>query len=333
MKMPTKYLAAGAVLVVLGAVFYLLNWKQAQSQPEKLVIADGQQAAFALLYIARDKGLFREQGLEVEFRHFTLGRDALQDAIAGNSDVATVFELPFVRQVFGGQRIAAVSTLHTSTDNTQIIAKKSSGIRAPADLVGKRIGVVKGTNSEFLFYTYLQSQGLSFREVVRVDITPEQFQNFPTDKSLDVVVVWNPYLAQLKAQLGDDATVFVSELYQEYSLLVGKQENLQRKQKAVVRLLEALVRAKEFYDNGANRDEVNRIVQGSVPGTTVESVAESFKNVHVTMKLNNVMLANLEREGHWLQQQENLAAPVPNFRDFIFDAPLRSVKPEEVTVF
>src|SRR5512133_41430 len=113
----------------------------------RLVVATVRQPATSLFFAAQATGCFAEQGIQVEERTFELGRDALDLLRTGPADAAISYETPLLRAAFTDQRLRALTTLHTSTRNTRLVARRGSGIRDFEDLAGKRIGAAAGTNA------------------------------------------------------------------------------------------------------------------------------------------------------------------------------------------
>ena len=159
----TNNKAIPILLFFLGiSVTAFVVYKQYSNAPSTyhLTIADASQPVFSLLYIAQERGFIREEGVEVLLRPFTSGRDALQDALDGHSDIATSYETPVVLQSLKGEQLSIVSSLHFSNKNTSMLAHKSSGIEKPSHLVGKTIAIPKNTNAEFFLNMFLASEGI-----------------------------------------------------------------------------------------------------------------------------------------------------------------------------
>ena len=98
-------------LTISFAAFVISERNSDQIQIPRLTIADASQPVFSLLYIADERGFFGEEGVEVIFRPFTSGRDALQDTLDGHSDLATSYETPVVLQSLKGEKLSIVSSL------------------------------------------------------------------------------------------------------------------------------------------------------------------------------------------------------------------------------
>jgi len=330
-----KFLIVFTVIIVFLTGGYFVMQKNISKTPktiEKITIADAHYQSFGLVYIALQNGYFKDEGLEVRFNTFKVGRDALADAVAGNSDIATVFEAPFVRQIYEGQDLSIISSLHKSTRGTAVLALKKKGIQSVQNLKGKKIAVTKGTNGEFFLYSLLTSQGMRVEDVKLFDTAPSDMQKVLTDGSVDAVATFNPFLSIIQnAFPREEIITFNSEVYTENSVLAGKTEVVKNKKEAFTRLLKALVRAEDFYKS--NREESIQAIAKSLVNTPETTIRNIWPDYTLSLNLDNVLLTVLNREGQWFKDNGIYKTEVPDFRNAIFTEYLKSVKPEAVTIY
>ncbi len=329
--MPKKTLPVLIVFLVLiaGVAFWLRLAPGLKT--ETLVIADASQPMFALLYIADAKGYLREEGLNVTYKSFTSGRDALNSAISGEADIATVFETPIVQQYAKGKKIGVVSTLHHSSLNTALVFHTNRGIKTPSDLAGKTIAVTKNTNGEFFLNLFLTSNSIKESEVTLVNTKPQEMVNVLKDGAVDAVATWNPHVANAIHSFGaGKVKTFYSDIYTEMSFLAGQREVIVRKQEAVTRLLKAIIRAEAFLRD--NNEQAFQLVIKRFPGGSETIIRKMWNNFTAEAMLNNVMLSIFKQEAEWFRKIGKLKTHLPDFRDVIMPEYLAKLKPESVTV-
>jgi NitT/TauT family transport system substrate-binding protein len=88
----------------------------------------------------------------------------------------------------------------------EILARRSAGITAPADLRGKRIGTFPRTSSEYFLITELAHYGIPEDEVEIVPFIPElAVSQALIDAEVDAISIWEPATQHAKEGLGDDA--------------------------------------------------------------------------------------------------------------------------------
>jgi NitT/TauT family transport system substrate-binding protein len=299
--------------------------------PESISIAEASQPVFALLYLAEEKGFFREENLEVKFTAFTSGRDALNYAIDGRADLATAHEMPVVIKAYENVELGIITTLHSSTKNTGLVARKDRGILGPSDLKGKRIGLTKNTHSEFFLGLLLQSEGIDYGAATIVDIPPAQMVAALAEGRVDAVVTWNPHFhAAEKALPPDQSVTMFSDLYTERSVLAGRRGVITQKAEAITRLLRATVKAERFYSEHAH--DALDLVAKRWGKSAEESVRDAWSGFQAETKLDNVLLKIMEDAAQWLRNSGKYSSMPPDVRNTFFIHYLKTVQPESVTI-
>jgi len=152
-------ISIAVILIVVVAGFV---WWRGTSTPapkytgpvEKITLAAYPDYAYPV-YIAKEKGFFAEQGLDVTIKSFEAGRLAMDALLKNEADIATAADFVFVSDSFIYDDIRALGTVTTSETTHEVIARKDRGIDNIADLEGKKIGVTKKTSGEYFLGTFL----------------------------------------------------------------------------------------------------------------------------------------------------------------------------------
>lgn len=326
-----KRAALVGVIVLAAVAAGCFRSEQRPGPPLKLSVAEASQSVFALLYVADAKGFLKEAGLDVTFHSFRTGRDALASVLDGKSDLATVFETPVVIRIYEGQPLAIVSTLHSSTRYTRLIARRDRGITTPADLKGKRIGTTRNTNTEYFLSVVLATEGVAADSVTRVQVEPAAFGTALLGGDVDALVVFPPYFSALRQALGERAAIFHSDAYVETSMLVGTRATVTARPEAMVRLLRAITRAQDFVERHPE-DSIRIVIDRLAGKVDADSVRETWPNVRPEAKLDHMLLAGMTLEANWLRDSGRFSGPIPDFGAAIVAEPLRAVRPQAVTL-
>jgi NitT/TauT family transport system substrate-binding protein len=220
---------------------------------------------FAPFYVAKERGYFREEGLDVEFRQGfetdvlkLLGTGALNFGVVGGD------ELMIARSQ--GVPIVYVTTWFQKYPIT-VVALEGANIRTAADLKGRTIGIPGRFGATYVgLRALLDSAGLKESDVQLREIGFTQVQALTT-KQVDAVVGYaNNEPVQLRA-LGQAITTI--NVYDAVDLvangLVTDEKTLKENPELVRSVSRAMVRG--IQDVVANPDEAVSLCIPYIPGS------------------------------------------------------------------
>jgi NitT/TauT family transport system substrate-binding protein len=164
---------------------------------DTIKIAHSTWVGYGPLYIARDKGFFKNNGVDVDLivmddpkeRFPTLIADRIQ-MIASTVDTA----LLYLKKPTDFQYDVAIDD---SDGGDGIVAVKD--IKTIADLKGRRVGVNEGSVSEFYLNVLLTKAGLNESDLQTVNMTAADAGGAFVAKRVDAAVTWEPWLSRGKA--------------------------------------------------------------------------------------------------------------------------------------
>ena len=120
------------------------------------------------LLVEPEKGFFKSQGVELTYLPGAGGGDAIRNLLSGQADVAFTDPGSFFMALDKGEKLVAIYDIYPQ-NVFNVVSLKSSGIRKPADLKGKKIGVyslASGTRQNLL--VMLHQAGLKESDVTIV---------------------------------------------------------------------------------------------------------------------------------------------------------------------
>ena len=106
-------------------------------------------------------------------------------------------EYTFVDKAFKKENISVIGNID-KFETTYLIGRKDKGIENISDLKGKKIGLTRGTLSEFYLGRFLDLHGMSFQDVTLVDLPSTQYVQALTNGSVDALVASKKYKDQIK---------------------------------------------------------------------------------------------------------------------------------------
>src|ERR1700694_2696965 len=173
-------------------------------------ISSSTWTGYAIIYLANSKGIWKNHGLDVNFKTVEDPNDRFIAMAAGRLEGMATTVDTFARQQSAGVPAGEIFPIDASVGGDGILASKS--IKTVADLKGKTIAVNQGSVSEFFLAQVLQKNGLSLKDVKEQNMkSGEAGAAFVAGRG-DGAVTWEPWLTKAKART-DGHVLVSSKLY------------------------------------------------------------------------------------------------------------------------
>ena len=177
-------------------------------------IASSTWTGYALIYLANAKGIWKQHGLDVNFKDVEDPNDRFIALTAGRLEGMASTVDAFARQQSNGVPAIEVFPIDASVGGDGILAKNT--IQTVADLKGKTVAVNQGSVSEWFLAQVLKDKGLSLSDVKEQNMKSGEAGAAFVASKVDVAVTWEPWLS--KAKVRQDGHVLVSS--KEYPDLI-----------------------------------------------------------------------------------------------------------------
>ena len=133
---------------------------------EEINVRVGDQAAFFLVKTAVEKGFFDEEfskdNIKIDSEVFVNMGPAIIEAMgAGDVDLSIVGIFPVVNAVNSGNPITMLSSGNYTEDGFRLVAGPETGVKAMAELDGKKLGVAFGAAEHQIVLALLEKYGLT----------------------------------------------------------------------------------------------------------------------------------------------------------------------------
>ena len=282
------------------------------------------------IYVAQDSGYFIQEHLQLETVRFASGREALQAALSGTVDGAVVYSTPVVVAALSGEDVVVLTLLHRADGLTGVAVHPGARIQTAAQLRGHRVGVTPGTSSQLALDVLLAEGGLSPADVQVVEGSQTQLQALLARGEVDAASLWVPNLFIATRPDRANASLVVSEIYSELSMLGGLRKHVEAHRTEFQRLLRALERAQTRV-----RDEPGLVfstLRGRFPELTDENLRLIAGRSRFELGLSNLLLSSLRQEAAWLEERGLPRTSRVRLRDIPLLGPLDEVAPEAITL-
>jgi len=221
----------------------------------------------AYVYVAQEKGYFDQAGLDVTITPGTGSVDVLKLVAGGRAQFGiadfTATAITIAKEKLPVTMIAAIQQRSLAA----IVSLEGSGISAPGDLVGKKIGDQPGSTNQVMFPVYAKAAGIDPAQVQFVPSAPPALPQLLAAGQVDGIgqfVVGKPLIEA--AAKGRKAVVLpygdlVPDLYG--NALVTSPDLVRNKGELAQRFMTALLRGLEYSIE--HPDELGQILKKYQP--------------------------------------------------------------------
>lgn len=282
-----------------------------------VVLAQNPVPHSALPIIAKRKGFFEQEGLDVAVKEFTTGKLCFDAMLGGGAHFSTVAETPLMHAGFSDQPVCVVATIMTSSETLKIVARRDKGIEEPADLKGKTVGTFKGGNAEYFLAQFLKKNGMTMQDLRVTFMQPPELIAAITRGDLAALSMWEPHAHNAQRAIGENAIVFAdSELYVETFNIVVMRKFADEKGGLVERFLRALQRAEQFLK--ADQDAAKEVLVGSI-AIQRDVLDHIWPYFRLELTLDATLVDMMTKEAHFAIESGARApgTPIPDYRKMV----------------
>lgn len=239
------------------------------------------------LWVALDKGLFKENGADVEVKGvFKAGPEIMTAFAAGELDMAYVGEAPSTTAVANkAARVVVVAQVNTE-GSALVVAKKNAGINNLNDLQGKTVAVPgHSTVQDFLLRRALQGRGLAPKKVNIIVLKPPEMIGALRIGQIDAFIAWEPYPSKADTMSVGRNLATSKAMWPGHPccVLVTDQEFIDGHPEMVTAVVKSHIRATDYIHR--NPDEAVKIGV-KYTGMDEATVRQAMQNVNYTYELS-----------------------------------------------
>ncbi|HEY0820896.1 MAG TPA: NrtA/SsuA/CpmA family ABC transporter substrate-binding protein [Rhizobacter sp.] len=267
------------------------------ARAEPLVLAASRGPVSAAVYVAQDRGFFEREGVAVQLRDCSSGRQCLELMRQGQADLATAAELAVVLASFKRHDLAIVCTVSTSSHQIKLVVRRSSGVGGAEGVKGRRVGYVAASSSQYFLDTWVTFHGIDPRDMTQVPLEPDALVDALRLGRVDAVAVWEPQASRAISALGPDALVLPNpRVYTQHFLVVTERPRLQGRSAEVGHLLRALVKAERFIAERPHEAAAALQARLQVDAATARA---QLKEHDYRIRLDQSLISTMEEQARW----------------------------------
>jgi ABC-type nitrate/sulfonate/bicarbonate transport system substrate-binding protein len=307
-----RTLGAGAVILATPRA------SRGQSPLAKMSLFTG-TIHFGNVIVAQEKGFFGKEGLPVEITSFSTGTAASEAFQAGRGNTIASGDQPALRLWVRGAGVGicpVASYGHISV----VVARK--GINTPADLRGKKVGILLGSTSDYFARLYLASGHVDPKDVDLINLQAAEMVTGIVGGDIDAFVGFQPFGTRaVQASSGVHIVTTGEKYFTEWLMTSATPEYAKRNVAELVAYVRGVNAASQWCNQ--NREETAQIVARHFK-LDLALVKQTIDPINWTVAYTPKFRSDMERMSEFLKLKLNL--------DRMFDtAPLRQVDPSLVT--
>jgi len=200
-------------ITVAGALFCIAG-VHAQKAPLKMTLFGQPSVNNDAIWMAIDKGFYKDESLDVTYRLFPSGTTAFQAFQTGQGDIVMTGDLPSVQyyfQVKGDYRTIAV--IERDAKGYVVVARND--IKKPQDLIGKTVATRVGSTGSWFISEYLTKNHIDPSKVAIKNLDTQVLPAALCGGDIAAFFIWQPVGSRTleicpdKAHYLSDATGYI----------------------------------------------------------------------------------------------------------------------------
>jgi len=279
----------------LTTINYLFDWKMPS-------LSSG-------YFVALEKGFYKEEGLDVSFENTNSSMSNIKMLMEKKATLVSAQAVSVIKFRSQDLPIVSVAALFQSTGNT-ILSLKESNIKVPNDLIGKKIGILFGTNLDETYKTLLFKTGID-----RKKINEENIDNgalLLMDKKIDACTsgTYGTWPIQLELSGKNISVIDVRDYGIDWygTCIVAHEDLIKQNPDLIKSFVKATIKGWDYVIS--HPEEAADIIVKYKPETNRNFLIKSIEKISplILNKDSGQNTIGIQSEEKWKQMQEDLFA-------------------------
>ncbi len=287
----------GVVALVLACGGVMAAMRIAGRPPLQVVFEATPQPVTASVYLAEMRGYFAAEGLQVRVNDHPTGRQALAALIGNAADYVVCADTPFVRAFGAGAPLAVLAQIGDVAHYIHLFGLRERGIDGRfASLAGRRVGLVQGTNAEYVIYSVGMLRGFRSDHFTAVHLGVDELEPALAAGTVDAICTWDPLAERTRHRFGERvAEIGLDDFHRTMWLLCARNADRDpARDEAVVRAVSRAA-AELARDPAPWSGPLARRL-----GFTSDELGLGFTQSRFRLTMDQSLLLNLEAQRRWI---------------------------------
>ncbi len=246
----------------------LMLWPAGARSAEKQLTV-GYQSIYNPWIVAIADGEFeRATGYEIAWRKFESGSKVISAMVAGEVQVALAGSSPIAAGVSLGVDMLLFWIVEDIASVEALVVREGSGIVAPQDLKGKKLGVPFASTTHFHSLFALEQFGIDPADLEILNMQPDEIVEAWERGEIDAAFVWYPALGRIKKT----GKVLITSGHLSswgkatFDGMVASRDFAEANKEFMIRFVKVIAEADQAYRSNpeawsADSDQVRKIVE------------------------------------------------------------------------
>lgn len=319
------------LLAVSGGYLMYSNYQETwQIKKHPVSIAISKTPLSTPFFVAESINAFQDTCVNVKYVDVIGGKNAFNKVMLGETDFGTSSDSVLAFQSLTKNTFVTHAMFVESDNDMKLLTHKKDNIVSVSQLVGKNIGVIKGTSSEYFLSTLLAIEGLTTKDVNLSYFNPTQLTEYFIRNELDAVVHWEPFAFNIVQLLEDQVNIIETKNFHTLSFnLVSKIPDKLLLEKATC-ILQGLNTAIEYI---ASFPEKSKIIVMNKLNLDLSFINWVWDDYIFKLSLNQSLRLNIKSQVVWvIETQMSEYNDMPNIDAFLDRRAIMQVDPGAVNI-
>ena len=331
MHIKNSFLSLIIVLVIIGLGIISFDLQHLWSKPRfHVTVAVSKTPLSSPFYVAKSINAFNDTCVEVEYNEVLGGQVAFDKVMNSEVDFGTSSDSVIAFQTLTDNAFVTHAMFVQSDNDVKLVTRAADQFRSTEDLKGKRIGVTKGTSSEYLLSTLLAIEGLSFEDVELYHYKPEELIKGFQNNEVDAILPWEPFVFEVSQLLGEQVKIHDTKSLSTLSFnLISQTADGQLVEKAtcVIQGLRTAIDYIALYPEEAKKIVIAEL---DLEPAFIDWV---WPDYIFKLGLNQSLVLNIRSQATWaMETQMSESRSIPHSEHFVDSRALLQVDPGAVNI-
>ena len=326
------------IVTLIGLIGFLPQMGLAKTKKVTVAYFPGWPGTFEYGWA---KGWFEEKmGVKVDFREFGSGAEMTTAMASGDVSIAYALgTTPFSIAVSQGLPIKLVAISENYSESENLVARSGTGIIAPRDLIGKKVGVPFGTTAHYRFMGILETFGIKETELKIIDLANPDIMPAFIRKDIHAGCAWEPVVSQMIEQGGHILVSSQDQIrwgYSTYGIVAVNSKFAEKNPELLVNFLQVMNDSTVAYQT---KPEETYGPIGKMAGLTADKTKDIMSSMGFYNKDEQLSPAwlgttakpgaitkNLKKIADFLVKQGAMDKALPDYGQFIDTSFMEKVK-------